>query len=61
MATKQMTIEGMTCLHCEKTVAEALVQVGASKVEANWREGRASFDVAGPSDHQLKAAVEEAG
>jgi len=61
MATKQMTIEGMTCLHCEKTVAEALVQVGASQVEANWREGRASFGIAGPSDHQLKAAVEEAG
>src|SRR5262249_37121304 len=61
MATKRMKIEGMTCLHCENTVAQALARAGASKVEANWREGRASFDVAGPSGQQLKAAVEEAG
>src|SRR5262249_49925888 len=61
MATKRMKIEGMTCLHCENTVAQALARAGASKVEANWPEGRASFDVAGPSGQQLKAAVEEAG
>src|SRR3989441_8019196 len=61
MATKEMKIEGMTCLHCEKTVAEALASAGASKVEANWRQGRALFDVATAGDRELSAAVEEAG
>ena len=61
MATKQMKIEGMTCIHCEKTIAEALTSVGASKVEASWREGRATLDVADTTNKQLKAVVEEAG
>ena len=61
MATKRMQIEGMTCVHCEKTIAEALIGAGASKVDANWREGRATFDVGGASDKTLKTAVEEAG
>ena len=61
MATKQMQIEGMTCLHCEKTIAEALTSAGASKVEASWREGRATLDVADATNKQLKAAVEAAG
>src|SRR5712691_12525515 len=61
MATKEMKIEGMTCLHCEKTVAEALTSAGASKVEANWRQGRALFDVATTGDRELSAAVEKAG
>src|SRR5260370_29404133 len=61
MATKEMKIEGMTCIHCEKTVAEALTGAGASKVEANWGEGRALFDVAAAGDRELSAAVEEAG
>src|SRR6266852_5354304 len=61
MATKQMQIEGMTCVNCEKTIAEALTSVGASKVEANWRDGRATLDVGNATDEQLKTAIEEAG
>ncbi len=61
MATKQMQIEGMTCVHCEKTIAEALTGVGASKVAANWRDGRATVDVGNATDEQLKTAIEEAG
>src|SRR6266852_2619842 len=61
MATKEMKIEGMTCLHCEKTVAEALTSAGASKVEASWRQGRAVFDVATAGERELAAAIEEAG
>ena len=61
MATKVMKIEGMTCVHCEKTIAEALTSVGASKVEANWRDGRATLEVGNATDGQLKSAVEEAG
>lgn len=61
MATKQMQIKGMTCVHCEKTIAEALTSAGASRVEANWRQGRATLDVVDASDEQLKRVVEEAG
>ena len=61
MATKQMKIEGMTCVHCEKTIAEALSRAGASRVEANWRQGRAMLDVLDATDEQLKRVVEEAG
>ena len=61
MATKEMQIAGMTCVHCEKTVAEALTALGAEKVETGWREGRATFEAAAATDAQLKAAVEEAG
>src|SRR5216684_2494283 len=61
MTTKQMQIEGMTCLHCENTIAEALTAAGASKVEASWRERRALLDSGDVTDEQLKTAVAEAG
>src|SRR5713101_7998765 len=61
MATKQMQIEGMTCVHCEKTIAEALSSVGSSNVEVSWRGGRATLEAVDATDEQLKAAVEEAG
>jgi mercuric reductase len=61
VAIKEMRIAGMTCVHCEKTVAEALTAAGAQKVETGWREGRASFEAAAATDAQLRAAVEEAG
>src|SRR6266851_6600397 len=61
MAVKQLQIEGMTCTGCEKTIAEALTGAGAEKVEANWRAGRATFEVAHTTDEELKAAVVQAG
>lgn len=61
MTTRLMQIEGMTCLHCEKTIAEALTGAGAQKVEASWRQGRATFETAGATDEQLTAAVAGAG
>src|SRR5713226_3403480 len=61
MATKQMQIEGMTCVHCEKTIAEALSSVGSSNVEVSWRGGRATLEAVDATNEQLKAAVEAAG
>jgi len=61
MATKQMQIDGMTCTHCETTIAKALTRAGASNVHANWRHGRATFDAADANADRLQAAVEEAG
>lgn len=60
MADKLMRIQGITCDHCEKTVAEALAGAGARDVKADWRAGQAQFDAA-TGDEQLAAAVERAG
>lgn len=43
MAKQNIRIEGMTCVHCEKTVVEALTGAGATHVVANWRDGRATL------------------
>lgn len=61
MPRKTIRIEGMTCLHFEKTIAEALTAAGAQKVEVSWRQGRAAFEAGSTADDQLRAAVEEAG
>jgi len=61
MANKQMQIDGMTCLHCEKTIAEALTAAGASGIEASWRDGQATLETGNATDEQLKTAVEAAG
>lgn len=61
MARMEMRIEGMTCVHCEKTVAEALTAAGAEKVETGWAQGRATFEAPSESRAQLRTAVEEAG
>src|SRR5487761_796210 len=61
MARSAMRIEGMTCAHCEKTVAEALTAAGAQNAEARWQEGLASFETAAATDTQLRAAIEAAG
>jgi mercuric reductase len=61
MATRLMRIEGMSCAHCEKTVAEALTAAGARRVMVDWRRGEARFDPATAGDHELTIAVEAAG
>ncbi len=61
MTSKLMRIGGMTCAHCEKTVAEALTAAGAQRVVADWTSGQALLDATSVEDHQLTAAVEAAG
>ena len=61
MADKLMRIQGMTCAHCETTVAEALTAAGAMDVRADWRAGQARLEAASASDHRLSVAVEKAG
>src|SRR5262249_61310263 len=61
MVEKLMRIQGMTCTHCEKTVAEALTTAGARRVVADCRRGQAVLDASSASNHQLSAAVEAAG
>ena len=61
MSMKAMQIQGMTCEHCEKTVAEALVSAGAASPQVSWRRGHAVFEAEDASDAQLTEAVQEAG
>ena len=61
MARREMRIEGMTCAHCETTIAGALGAAGAEDVRASWREGLATFEPGSASDGRLRAAVETAG
>src|SRR5579859_6955241 len=61
MTSKQMRIEGMTCAHCETTIAKALTGARAANVSANWRQGRATFEAEDIDDQRLQAAVERVG
>ena len=61
MTDKLIRIQGMTCAHCEKTVAKALTAAGARSVVADWSRGQAVLDASSASNHQLSAAVEAAG
>jgi copper chaperone CopZ len=58
---KLMRVEGMTCVHCEKTIGKALASVGAQNVQAAWQDGRVTLDASDASDEQLRLAVTEAG
>lgn len=56
---KRMVIEGMTCDHCETTVAAALERAGAEEIAVSYRKGEAVFR--GDDDDHLAGAVREAG
>jgi copper chaperone CopZ len=59
--SKEITVEGMTCEHCEQTVQEALEGVdGVTAVSVDREQESASVD--GSADTEtLVAAVEDAG
>lgn len=56
----RLEIEGMTCGHCKKAVAEALASVeGVRRVDVDLDEGRA--EVEGGDLDRLVAAVRDEG
>lgn len=58
----RMSVEGMTCDHCEVGVRRALEGAGASDASADFRRGEAVFDLpAGVEPETLQGAVREAG
>ena len=60
MATT-LTVEGMSCEHCEQTVAEALTEVsGVENVVVDREDERATVEGEADTD-TLVAAVESAG
>lgn len=61
-STKEYTVEGMTCGHCEMSVKEEVGEVpGVTVVEASHETGKVSVSGEGFTDDQVAAAVTEAG
>lgn len=62
MATKNYTVEGMTCGHCEMSVQEEISEIkGVTAVNADHITGQVTVDGADFTDAQVSAAVAEAG
>jgi mercuric reductase len=58
MTDYRMPVAGMTCGDCERHVVEALNEAGASRAEANFRRGEASFQIPASVDPtQIAAAL----
>ena len=60
---KTITVKGMTCQHCVKSVTEAIEKVdGTKNVKVDLDSGKASFDEAAPVDTaSVKQAIEDIG
>ncbi len=63
MATKEFTVTGMTCGHCEMSVREEVGEIaGVEEVRADAQSGELVVTAAGEiDDAAVLAAVQEAG
>lgn len=62
MATKNYTVTGMTCGHCEMSVKEEIGEIaGVTDVTADHSTGAVSVSGEGFTDEQVAAAIAEAG
>lgn len=63
METMEIRVDGMTCSHCEKTVADGLSRVpGIGGVTADAATGRVGFHLDGPVQRQsIQNVITEAG
>ncbi|OFR66824.1 heavy-metal-associated domain-containing protein [Corynebacterium sp. HMSC078H07] len=62
MATKNYTVTGMTCGHCEMSVKEEIGDIaGVTEVTADHATGAVSVSGEGFTDEQVAAAIAEAG
>ncbi|HET6939783.1 MAG TPA: heavy-metal-associated domain-containing protein [Nocardioides sp.] len=63
MSTTTFAVTGMTCVHCERSVQEELVELaGVLEATADHTSGRVAVTSAEPLDRAaVAAAVEEAG
>ena len=59
---KTYTVHGMTCVHCEASVAEEVEQVaGVTAVEVDRQAARLTVKGEGFTDEAIREAVDEAG
>jgi copper chaperone len=60
--TREYTVAGMTCSHCENSVHEAVADLaGVRAVEADLGSGRLSVTGTGVRDDAVRGAVADAG
>lgn len=60
--TRNYTVGGMTCGHCEASVREEVGEIsGVTDVTASHESGAVTVTGEGFDDAQVRAAVEEAG
>lgn len=60
--TRNYTVEGMTCGHCEASVKEEVGEIaGVTDVTASHETGAVTVTGDGFNDDQVRAAVQEAG
>lgn len=62
MKTIELTVEGMTCGHCERSVEEALKEIGAQG-KANSKTGltQITFDENTTDLEKIRHAIDESG
>ncbi len=62
MKTIELTVEGMTCGHCERSVEEALKKIGAQG-KANSKTGltQVTFDERKIDVEKIRDAINESG
>jgi copper chaperone len=58
-----ITVIGMTCEHCVRTVREELTKLdGVAEVDVDLTSGQVTLHTSGPVEpHAVRGAVEEAG
>ncbi len=62
MVTKNYTVTGMTCGHCEMSVKEEVGEIaGVTAVTADHATGAVTVSGEGFTDEQVAAAIAEAG
>ena len=62
MVTKNYTVTGMTCGHCEMSVKEEIGEIaGVTAVTADHATGAVTVSGEGFTDEQVAAAIAEAG
>jgi len=61
MKRYRMDVDGMTCDSCNRHVARALTDAGATDVSAEWRRGEATFSAEEADVPRLSESVRESG
>ena len=59
----KLTVDGMSCAHCEKAVEDVLAELGAEKVKASAKKGfvKLQFDVSKISPDAIRQGIAGAG
>lgn len=57
---KTVRVKGMHCTSCETLIKEALEEIGASSVKADWKKGIVSYDGNIP-EKKIKDTIKKEG